>query len=218
MQFGRKGFFALTSEFFRKRLHPKVEFYNEEDQQEKLFSIVKQTYEGFFHLAATVLNWWLFHEEVWFPSWIGGKGDCDSTFATYPQWPEPNGYYLLAFYQFQLGTYAFHILELLVFEHERYKTKNFGELFYHHFVAILLIAFSLFYNFVPIGITVLFVHDSSDFIRGFSRTVGDSWASILYPRFALGVNITYLASFVYMRLAVLPFCLIESMHANNPSV
>jgi hypothetical protein len=124
---------------------------------------------------------------------------------------------LLVFYQFQLGTYVYLVLDLLVLDYKRYATKNFGELFFHHFVTILLIAFSLSYNLVPIGIAVLFVHDSSDFLRGFSRTIGDSWACVLYPRLTDCVNYLYLARWVYARLLVLPFCLIESMYTNNPS-
>lgn len=87
---------------------------------------MKQLYEGFFHLVVTIINWWLFHNEIWFPKVIGGEGSCSTIFSTYPQWPEPNGYYLLAFYQFQMGTYVYHILDLLFFDKERYKKRNYG--------------------------------------------------------------------------------------------
>jgi hypothetical protein len=124
---------------------------------------------------------------------------------------------LLVFYQFQLGTYVYLVLDLLVLDYKRYATKNFGELFFHHFVTILLIAFSLSYNLMPIGITILFVHDSSDILRGFSCTLGDSWACVLYPWATNSVNYLYLALWVYARLLVLPFCLLESFYTNIPS-
>lgn len=149
---------------------------------------------------------------------MGGSGSCSRIFEGYPHWPAAHEGELLAFYQFQLGTYVFLTLDLLVFDRERYMKKNFGELFFHHFVTILLIAFSLFYNFVPIGIAVLFVHDCSDFLRGFSRTIGDSYICIHWPTFANWFNWSYVAVFVYLRLLVLPFCLIDSMYANNPSL
>jgi hypothetical protein len=42
--------------------------------------IVKQTYEGIFHLASTVVSFWLFREEYWFPQMTGGCGSCDRIF------------------------------------------------------------------------------------------------------------------------------------------
>lgn len=150
------------------------------------------------------------------PKWMGGRGTCDFIFMAYPQWPD-KGQYVLWFYQLQLATYLFQIMDLLVFDRERYRKKNFGELFYLHCVAILLIAFSLLYNFVPIGLTVLLVHDVSDGLRGFSYAIGGSRACIRYPRLALLANVGHLILFGYMRLGVLPFCLIESMSTGNPS-
>jgi hypothetical protein len=85
-------------------------------------------------------------------------------------------------------------------------------------VTILLIAFSLLYNYVPVGLTIFLVHDASDWLRGFSYVMGDSRACILHPRLALLTNVAHLVVFGYMRLGVLPFCLIESMQSGNPSL
>jgi hypothetical protein len=125
MQAARKAFFAVSSEWFRVRLHPKVEWYGEEERREKVVVMVKQAYEGSFHLAATLFNFWMTRNEPWMPTWIGGTASCDSIFAAYPQWPQQEQYFL-CFYQFQFGTYLFQIMDLLVFDHERYRTKNFG--------------------------------------------------------------------------------------------
>ena len=86
-------------------------------------------------------------------------------------------------------------MDLLVFDRQRFLSKNFGELFYHHCVTLLLIAFSLLYNFVSIGLAILLVHDGSDWLRGFAYVIGGSRACIIYPRMALMVNVGYLVLF-----------------------
>jgi hypothetical protein len=88
---------------------------------------------------------------------------------------------------------------------------------FHHINAFILIIFSLFYNFLPIGAMVFFVHDLSDSFRAFSRAIGDSKLCILYPWFSDLWNISFLLVWIYLRVIMLSFCLIDSMYNSIPS-
>ena len=63
---------------------------------------------------------------------------------------------------------------MLVFKRKDYKSDSYFELIFHHSVTIILILFSIGYNFVPIGIMMMFVHDSSDAVRAIGRVISES--------------------------------------------
>lgn len=87
---------------------------------------------------------------------------------------------------------------------------------FHHFVTTSLILISLHFNYIPIGITVFFVHDFSDMWRGFSRAFGESKFCIIYPRFGIIINHIYLLAWVVMRILIFPYCLINSIYEGTP--
>jgi ceramide synthetase len=83
---------------------------------------------------------------------------------------------------------------------------------FHHFITVILILFSIGYNFVPIGIMVMFVHDSSDAARAMGRVMSESKYSVSHLTLSKVVDFVYLGTWAYMRTIVLPFCLIVSMY------
>lgn len=67
-------------------------------------------------------------------------------------------------YAVEMGFYAFSIPHLLLFETKR---KDFFVMVMHHLVTLLLIAFSLSFNFMRIGVPVMALHDVCDiFLEG----------------------------------------------------
>ena len=56
------------------------------------------------------------------------------------------------------------------------------------------------------------MHEASDLFRAITRVIGDSWACIYYPKLANGLNYFSLIVWIYTRLLVFPFCLINEMY------
>lgn len=100
----------------------------------------------------------------------------------------------------------------MYFRREQYKYTSFYELMFHHFVATILIIFSISYNLVPIGTMVMFVHDSSDAVRGLARVVSECKYAIEWMRLSKFLDTLYFVVWGYMRILVLPLCLINSMY------
>jgi hypothetical protein len=72
MKISRKLFYLFTKDYFLKQLHPKTQYYNEYDREDKLKTVVKQTFEGFYHLSLSLFWFYFFRNEIWFPSVLGG--------------------------------------------------------------------------------------------------------------------------------------------------
>jgi len=83
---------------------------------------------------------------------------------------------------------------------------------FHHFVATILILFSIGYNFVPIGTMVMFIHDSSDAFRALARVITESKYAIKRLALSKILDSIYFIVWGYMRILILPVCLIDSMY------
>lgn len=63
---------------------------------------------------------------------------------------------------------------------------------------------------------VMFVHDSSDAVRAINRVLTDSKYSVEYLKVSKVMHYSYISIWAYMRVLVLPFCLIVSMYEHIP--
>ena len=51
-------------------------------------NIRKLSFDFFFYLSSSLLAYFWFRNEEWFPSMIGGGGKCQDIYKAYPNWPE----------------------------------------------------------------------------------------------------------------------------------
>jgi hypothetical protein len=99
---------------------------------------------------------------------MGGKGECQDIYRTYPNWPSTEiAPTLEKYYMLQLGVHAFAILESIITK--RKSDRKYHEFLLHHFIATTLILFSMLTNQVAAGAAILFVHDISDITGAFGR-------------------------------------------------
>ena len=67
-----------------KIVHPK---YEGEERVRKLNSMLKLSNDAIFYTFVTILAYFLFRNEYWFPTMAGGCGACDKSYQDYPNWP-----------------------------------------------------------------------------------------------------------------------------------
>lgn len=73
-------------------------------------SLLKLSYDMLFYGANSVITMYLFWEEGWFPSCIGGRGSCEGIFKDYPDWPPNKRPQMQAYYLFHLGVHFFSLV------------------------------------------------------------------------------------------------------------
>jgi len=50
-------------------------------------SVLKLSLDSVFYSFTTILAYFLFKDEYWFPSIVGGCGACGQIYKDYPNWP-----------------------------------------------------------------------------------------------------------------------------------
>lgn len=184
------------------------------ERQYKLYSLKKLSLDCFFYLGCTIFAYYLFRQEYWFPSIVGGCGDCGSLYKHYPDWPpgDVRGN-MEMYFNLQMGVHIFSVFEMIVIK--RNKERKFYEYLLHHFVAASLILFSMMSNQTTPGLMILIVHDASDILLAGGRAVVDmKWATGTMKLVALVGCITV---WIHMRILVFPFCLLANVYANKPT-
>jgi hypothetical protein len=53
----------------------------------KTKAVAKLFYDTIFYIFTTVSVYLVFRDEDWFPSMIGGSGQCSNLYNNYPDWP-----------------------------------------------------------------------------------------------------------------------------------
>lgn len=117
------------------------------------------------------------------------------------------------YYMVQFGIHLFKIYELLFIYGPN--SRKFYEWLLHHFVAVILILFSLLSNQITTGIVILIIHDASDIFsslgRGYMETKFTNPIGLAIGFFAI------LISWVYLRTIVYPFCVVKEVYNNIPN-
>ena len=208
----RKSFYALSKDFFARHLHPKTQDYPPEYKIDKLKVITNQAFDFLYCSAISIIYFFLFRRQKWFPYLAGGCASCQDLLIDYPHWPQTGTSFFEILCPFQLGLYVYHIIDLTYLDRQRYLKTNYSELLFHHILAaILILSFNL-YNMMAAGSIALFVHDASDAVRAFTRIIGQSKIYVKHLRFSYLVNYVSLTLWVYFRVVVFPFCLINSQY------
>jgi ceramide synthetase len=189
------------SPLLKLRVNPE-RFPKEEDREEKGRKFAKWIGSIIYYSFSTFLCFFLFRKEFFFPTILGGEGECSLIFHGYPNFPEVP--YVTFFYMMQFGVHLYTLLDHIFV---RYKEPKFWELFLHHGMAVFLIFFSYLTNCAFVGIMVLFVHDPGDIMLDLNRVLND-WS----PRYKKVIDITYVTfvlTWMYLRLTAFPACLIR---------
>ncbi|XP_037530563.1 ceramide synthase 2 [Nematolebias whitei] len=123
-------------------------------------------------------------------SWFWDHREC---WRGYPKQPVTDAHYW--YYMLEMGFY----LSLLLSVSVDVKRKDFKEQVVHHIATLFLIAFSYCANYVRVGLLVMLVHDSSDFLlesaKMFHYAVWTRTCDSLFVVFAVVFLITRLVVF-----------------------
>jgi ceramide synthetase len=190
-------------------LHSK---YEGEERIYKVNSVLKLSLDSVFYSFTTVLAYILFRDEYWFPSIVGGCGECAQIYRDYPNWPT-NTANLEMYFMIQLGVHIFSVFEMIVIK--RKTERKFYELLLHHFVAATLILFSMMCNEITAGSMILIVHDMSDIMMAFGRAYCETKYETKKKTASIYVGMTLV--WIYLRILVFPFCLLANVYANKPT-
>lgn len=128
------------------------------------------SFDTLFYTMTTSLAYYLFKDEPWFPSIIGGAGKCTSIYDHYPDWPVQKRTDLEVFFMIQLGVHVLSVFEMVVIKRS---DRKFYEYLLHHFMAASLILFSMMCNEITAGTMILIVHDFSDIFIAMTRMLID---------------------------------------------
>lgn len=153
-----------------------------------------------------------FRKEYWFPSIVGGCGECAKIYKDYPDWPAEKRTELEIYFLFQLGVHAFSVFEMTIIK--RKTERKYHEYLLHHFIAVSLILFSMMSNQIVAGAMILIVHDMSDIIMSGARAQIET----IYENKVTSGILYFLLLFVWVfcRIFVFPFCLLANVWVNVP--
>ncbi|KAI5084530.1 hypothetical protein GOP47_0000699 [Adiantum capillus-veneris] len=140
-----------------------------------------------FIYKISMMEPWFYNHEMYFSGW--------------PH--QPLKLPLKLYYTSQCGFYVYGLVALIVWETRR---KDFGVMFAHHIITILLISFSYSARFLRVGAMTLALHDVSDLIMELAKLCKYSGkeltASVCFGVFAI--------SWFTLRLVYFPFWVIRS--------
>jgi hypothetical protein len=154
-----------------------------------------------YYIFTSTSAYFLFKDAFFFPSLMGGSGQCSDIYKYTPYVPHVP--YAVLFYQMQFGWHFHTLIDHIVC---KWKDPKFWEMFLHHTVAVFLIFFSYLCNQLPVGILVLATHDPCDIGLYASRLYSDLKNK---KDLILGVIFVFFtSSWMYLRLFVFPRCIV----------
>lgn len=190
--------------------------------QKEIFKFQNQLWLACFYVISSCFGYYVQREKPWFTFPLNDVSAA-SLLVPHPYNPTKE---ILFYYQYGL---AFYLAELvsLTFLETAVKRSDFLEYVFHHLVTVALIVFSHIGWEHRFGAYVLFIHDTSDIMLCFSKSLhyminpevqrvasakrrGERYRSPWVFRFVLRENLAngcfavFTASFVFMRLYCLP--------------
>lgn len=126
--------------------------------------MVKWAYSTVYYAFSSVTAYLLIKDTHFFPTWLGGSGQCTNLVIDLPALPEAT-FAMKMFYLIQFGKHASRLFSHMFIRQE----GNYYEYILHHALSTFLIFFSYLSNQWYIGIMVLLCHDISDFFLIIAR-------------------------------------------------
>lgn len=71
--------------------------------------MLKLSYDSLFYTLSTLISYFTFANEGWFPLAVGGEGSCNNIYKDYPNWPAKLRPELEIYFCFQLGVHMYSI-------------------------------------------------------------------------------------------------------------
>lgn len=191
-------FDILLTGFFMKNLDLD-KFPTPEERAERTKKSCKWAMSVVYYSFSTITCYYLFHDKYFFPPMLMGQGNSRELFKYTPHTP-PDMPYATLFYMLQFSCHVYSLIEHVIF---KLKDPKFWEMFMHHLVAVFLIFFSYLCGELPVGLLVLFTHDSGDVFLDGSRLVNDLKKSMT----GISVHILWILFFldwIFFRLFAFP--------------
>jgi ceramide synthetase len=156
-----------------------------------------------YYSFTTLLNLYLFRDQFFFPTFLGGSGngECSQILMYLPYTPHIP--YAQRFYMFQLGGHIYSTIHEIMYKR---KEPKFAEMILHHGMTIFLISYSYLTNNLAIGILVLYTHDPGDVFLALVRMYNEVKSKnlrLLDIFYGLFVFV-----WVFFRLTSFPICII----------
>ncbi|ORX50058.1 LAG1-domain-containing protein [Piromyces finnis] len=170
------------------------------DRDVKIEKCATQIYKTLNYITLSVIGYVLLKDEDYYPKSLGGHGDIEQMWVDLPYQKQSKNIYL-----YYIVALSYH-LHSLIDQFKYYGKPSFGDMMLHHIITVGLILFSFFNNYVRIGTLVLYLHDISDICGSLSKIT-------LHSKYDAITIISYcglLASWIYFRLIVYPFQVIQS--------
>ena len=174
----------------------KKEFKNEKEKAKRKMSIYGL--KCIHYLVLTIHSYFVFDKLEFFPKELFGHGDMNKLYykglKSFAFFERPNMFdfhYLL-----NLG-YTFADLICVVFIYDG--QTDILVMIFHHFCTISLIVFSYYNHYDSIGALILFLHNASDIIVYFGRTMLYVVAPEILKKL---ITVSLLIFFIYCRLFV----------------
>lgn len=106
-----------------------------------------------YYISAIICGYWALHDQEFTPWTLLGNGDSIECFKNYPfsEVSDKVKFYYWFTLTYHLDSFFGHALSK--------PKKDYGEMFFHHTITLILIVFSYCCNFMGGGSLVLFVHD-----------------------------------------------------------
>lgn len=178
--------------------------YQGDERQNHAKRMVKWFLDVFYYTTFSVFGYWVIYRGGLMPTWLGGDAECYDSMKGYPYPPEVP--YLREYFLIQLGNHYFALVDQFFFKRHE---KNHYEMLLHHILTCGLMMLSYQMNLTIPGSIILLAHDPGDVLLCVSRLYSDIKGKrfpILVIIFALN-----LSSWIYLRLFILPSCLIHSV-------
>lgn len=127
---------------------------------------------------------------------LGGRREDPSYFQNFPCQPIPK--FLDDFYVFRMSMHFFELVRTVIFDRQR---SDFYEYFLHHLLTETLIFFSYSLNLLPVGASIMLLHDLTDLSVSLFKLTCDNTP----PHVHLFFYFVMLFSWLYIRIWYFPF-------------
>lgn len=130
---------------------------------------IKNIYKGFYFIFTTAFAYIVLKGSYIMPPLLGGDDSFYDHFTHYPYWEHPK--YYTEFYMTCMGYNMAGLLQELFFEDKG--RNDYLEMLLHHVITVYLVVFGYATN-IFIGAPVILVHNASDALICFVRTINES--------------------------------------------
>jgi len=164
--------------------------------------LAERVYKFFIYLITTIFLFYILKNSDFLHTYLQGNNPNPNWFINYPCQKLPK--YLDDIYLIKLSYHGYEMVYTLLFQRSR---RDFPEYILHHLMTVCLVGCSYTINYLPVGASIMLVHDLSDVVMSLFKLSIDTTNKICeYVGYALNLIIwIYLRNYVFPILIILPF-------------